>query len=249
MIVPSMNYKEMYDNLAKDLAKVEYRKNYYLPKAIKVFKKTRKFPTWQWYDILIPSTNNQYVVFYYAENALQIEKPLCDSFFVYYYNNKRFVIDWGVSIIKQSQDRPMEATREIRVFTSHFFQRYKERLLEDETLSSNDVACSFFSRNRGFTPIEINEEINSNIGNYDDKANRGFKVRDGFCFTMSGVEKGVDEDKINSIVTVFATFVTESNMSKVQRDAIEKGQWKTRLQTIESFEKESKDGSIEFVLQ
>ena len=33
MITPSMTYKEMYDHLAADLGKVEYRKTYYLPRS------------------------------------------------------------------------------------------------------------------------------------------------------------------------------------------------------------------------
>lgn len=249
MIVPSMTYKEMYDDLAKDKDKVEYRKEYYLQKAIKEFKKKRRYPAWQWYDISIPSTGNQYIVFYYAENALQVEKPLCDSFFVYFVNNKRFAIHWGTSIIKQTQNHSMEAVREIRAFTSHFFQRYKERLLKDETLSSNDVICRFFSRNRDFMPIGINEKINNNIGNYDDKANRGFRVRDGFCFTMSGVENSDNENRIDAIVTVFTTFVAESSMSEIQRDAIEKEHWKNWLQSMKEFEKEAKDGIISYTLQ
>jgi len=249
MIVSSMSYKEMYDNLAKDKDKIDYRKDYYLPKAVKEFKKAKKFPAWKWYDYKNPSTGNQYVVFFYVENKLQIEKPICDSFFVYYVNNKRFAIHWGATIIKQTPNHRMEAVREIRAFSSHFFQRYEERFLKDHSLSTNDVACRFFARNPDFIPIEINEEINNNIGNYNDKANRGFRIRDGFCFTMSGVEKSVDEDKIDAIVTVFTTFVTESTMSESQREAIEKGHLKTWLQSMEDFEKEAKDGSIEFVLQ
>lgn len=248
MIVPSMSYKEMYDNLAKDKNRVEYRKEYYLPKAIKEFKKTRIFPAWKWYNYTIPSTGNQYVVFFYAENILQIEKPTCDSFFVYYVNNKRFVIHWGATII-QTPNHPMEAVREIRAFTSHFFQRYKERFIKDNSLSSNDIACRFFSRNPDLIPIEINKNINNNIDNYDIKSNKGFRIKDGFCFTMSGVEKSVNKDKIDAIVTVFTTFVTVSTMSKNQREAIENVYWKTCLQLIENLEKESNNGTFEFVLQ
>jgi len=249
MIVSSMSYKEMYDNLAKDKDKVEYRKTYYLPKAIKEFKKARKFPAWKWYDYTNPSTGNQYVVFFYVENRLQIEKPICDSFFVYYVNNKRFIIDWVAILIKQTHSHPLEPVREIRAFSSHFFQRYGERFIKNNSLSSNDVACVFFARNPDFIPIEINEEINNNIGNYNDKANRGFRVRDGFCFTMSGVENSDDENRIDAIVTVFTTFVAESSMSEIQRDAIEKEHWKNWLQSMKEFEKEAKDGIISYTLQ
>ena len=41
MLLPTMTYKEMYDNLSKDLKKVKIREDYFLPKAIKEFKKGR----------------------------------------------------------------------------------------------------------------------------------------------------------------------------------------------------------------
>lgn len=39
MILPTMTYKEMYDHLAADKQKVEIKKEYLLPKAVKAFKK------------------------------------------------------------------------------------------------------------------------------------------------------------------------------------------------------------------
>ena len=39
MLLPTMTYKEMYDNLSKDLKKVKIREDYFLPKAIKEFKR------------------------------------------------------------------------------------------------------------------------------------------------------------------------------------------------------------------
>ena len=39
MLLPTMTYKEMYDNLSKDLKKVKIREDYFLPKAMKEFKK------------------------------------------------------------------------------------------------------------------------------------------------------------------------------------------------------------------
>ena len=74
-----MTYKEMYDHLANDLKKVEYRKEYFLPKAIKEFRKARKFPVWKWYDYKVPSTNNKYVIFFWADNPSCVEHPKSNS--------------------------------------------------------------------------------------------------------------------------------------------------------------------------
>lgn len=67
MILTSMIYKEMYDHLAADLPKIQFKMNMLFSKAVKIFRKTVRFPAWQLYDYKIPSTNNQYVIFFYAE--------------------------------------------------------------------------------------------------------------------------------------------------------------------------------------
>ena len=44
MLLSTMTYKEMYDHLSKDLNKIRIKKDCLLPKAIKEFKKEKRFP-------------------------------------------------------------------------------------------------------------------------------------------------------------------------------------------------------------
>lgn len=75
MLLPTMTYKEMYDNLSKDLKKVKIREDYFLPKAIKEFKKERRFPAWRQYEYTVPASQNKYIIFFYVESRAFIEKP------------------------------------------------------------------------------------------------------------------------------------------------------------------------------
>lgn len=68
MLLPTMTYKEMYDNLSKDLKKVKIREDYFLPKAMKEFKKERRFPAWRWYEYTVPASQNKYIIFFYKKN-------------------------------------------------------------------------------------------------------------------------------------------------------------------------------------
>ena len=72
MLLPTMTYKEMYDNLSKDLKKVKIREDYFLPKAIKEFKKERRFPAWRWYEYTVPASQNKYIIFFYVKTATSI---------------------------------------------------------------------------------------------------------------------------------------------------------------------------------
>lgn len=71
MLLPTMTYKEMYDNLSKDLIKI--REDYFLSKAIKEFKKERRFPAWRWYEYTVPASQNKYIIFFMLKVVLSLK--------------------------------------------------------------------------------------------------------------------------------------------------------------------------------
>ena len=97
-----MTYKEMYDHLAADLEKVNYKLDYYLPKAVKEFRNARHFPVWKWYEYKVPSSNNKYILFYFAENPSQIENPNKSFFVDMFFEKQRYVVKWGSGLLSQA---------------------------------------------------------------------------------------------------------------------------------------------------
>ena len=100
--------------------------------------------------------------------------------------------------------------------------------MKDESFNENDIACRYLSRNQDEVPIEINEHISKKISEYGEIAERGFRVRDGFCFTHSVVSGDISEDgdrskdKVDALVFVYTTFMNESGMKEEQIQAINK---------------------------
>lgn len=227
MITLSMTYKEMYDNLASDKHKVDICKNKLLPKAIRAFKEDMKFPRIKCYEYTIPSTSNHYIIFFYAENRTMADNPIIGDFFYIFDNSQRFVVRWVASPYKHTETSEIVLLRQLQVFTYHFFQRYNERFLKKDSLSSNEIAATFLARNMIFTPIEVNEEINRNTATHGEN-NYAFKIRDGFCFTKSAMQGEFDEyrmrenDIVDAACFVYTTFLSSSEMSDLQKDAIKK---------------------------
>lgn len=255
MIIPSMTYKEMYDNLAADKYKVDIKKEYLRPKAVKAFKSASTFPAWAIFDYKIPATNNQYVIFFYAENRVAIDKPMCGSFCLLFDKYQRLILTWGASGYKHTPNRPMIGIRHINAYTSHFFQRYNERILKDNSLTYNEIACRYLSRNTDAMPIQMNEGINRNHKQYGDNGQQAFRVRDGICFTHSAIEGVMNEDgdrekdEIDSICVIHMTFMNESEMANGQRKAIENEHMQQWAKSFEDFMKESKDGILTLRLE
>lgn len=255
MLLPTMTYKEMYDNLAVDLKKVKIKEECLLSKAVKEFKKERRFPAWRWYEYTIPVTNNKYIIFFYAESRAFMEKPAVDSFCIVFDGKKRFVVQWVAGGYKHTKNSPLMLIRQIHAYSSHFFERYNERILKDKSLTANDIACRYLSRNQFGMPIAMNEEINKRLEKYGAGAKYGFRVRDGFCFALSGVQGGISEDgdsekdKIDSMLVLYTTFMNESDMKDTQLAAINKEHYTTWLRCLQDFDKETKDGVISLTLE
>lgn len=241
MILPSMTWKEMYDGLAQDAKKVQIRINKTYPKAVKCFKKSKSCPMWHIDEYKIPATNNQYIIFFYAGNASEIEKPHCLSFSFIFCGNQRFVIR-GMHMSYQHTTKCETAMLPtIHAYTSHFFQRYNERFLHKEDLTPNEIAGLFFIRNHFLMPIMLNEEVNKNFKEHGEYNDRGMRVHDGFCFTQTAIEgkeseDGIHEhDRVDAMMILYTTFINESDMSNTQRNAINKECFETWMRCMEDF--------------
>lgn len=249
MLVTSMSCKEMFYNLASDKEKVDIKKEYLRSRAIKELKKKSKFPAYVWYEYKIPTTQNKYFIFFYAANRWMVEKPEVESFCELFDDNKRFIIKWGVCPYKHCENREPMLLPLIHAYSSHFFQRYKERCLKDETLSTNDVIYRYFARNgKDFFPIKITNEINNNIEKYGIAGEIGCIVTDGFCFIQSNLEGTPGEnridDKIDAMMLIYTTFISKNEMGESQYEAIKAGQ-KTALSYLKDFCEKYKDRDFE----
>ena len=255
MITYSMTYKEMYDHWAKDLEKVEYRKQYFLPKAIKEFRKARKFPVWKWYEYTVPKTNNKYIIFYYADNPGSVENPKSDFFVDLFFDNERYIVKWGVGNFRYNSNNAMSIIPQINVYTSHFIHRYNERFLKDDTLSANDIACCYFIRNDIAIPIDLNDAINKNFTEYDEFGKHGMRVKDGFCGVIMGFESAsydennCDWDRVDASVVIYKTFLSASILSDDQKISIDLEVEKKLKANYEEYIKESKNGFSSLTLE
>jgi len=228
MILPSMMPREIYDNMEKDKFKVKLRINKICPKVVKEFKKSKSFPVMYVDEYNIPATNNQYIIFYYASNATEIEKPFFTYFCIVFNESQRLVIS---AMEREYQHTPKCKTinlPQIHIFTSHFFQRYKERYLHNKNLTPNQVAGLYLLRNWNFVAISLNEDINRNFKEYGDDNKHGVRVHDGLCFTKAVLEyqpseDGIPEhDELYAMMFLYTTFVSESELNDRQKQAIDK---------------------------
>ncbi len=216
MIVANMNLHEVYDTLMSEMPKLDWKRDALYPKVRKEMDRRMRFQfatpndrrgleNYVMYDYKIPSSNNQYMIYFYREQPFG---PVLSGYLcVLFDDSKRFVIKWT------DWRKPA-----IHVYTSHFLQRYRERFLKQPDLTANEVAVRFLSRNYELKPMTVDERINKHIEKYGEFAGEGYLVNDGFCFKLSGQEREVGKTPVG--ISFFTTFMPLSDMSKSQQEAI-----------------------------
>ena len=205
MIVANMNLHEVYSDLMGEMSKLDWKRDALLHKAVGVLKRSVDFPASVMYDYQIPSSKNQYIIYFYREHPFA---PVLSGYLnVLFDGSKRYIIKWTDKGIP-----------EILILTSHFLQRYKERFLKQPDLTANEVAVRFLSRNRTLKPMAVDERINKRINEYGEFAGEGFLAQDGFCFKLSGEETIDGGDPVR--ISFFTTFMPLAEMSETQREAI-----------------------------
>lgn len=225
MIVPKMSPYQIYEKIEADKVKINYQAQKLMPKVVKEIKQQNTFPFYKCIEYK-PSSNNTHIIYFYAENKKDAEKPIWDFFTVLFNGRQRFVLKQRCEFYNYI------VTRAIKIYTSHFFQRYRERKFNNIELSKNELACRFFCRNLCFekksieTPIEINEEINRNIEKYSLSNHWVMFVNDGLCFTRFAqydkTWKFSNLENTEALMLIYTTFVTEVELKESQKKSIRK---------------------------
>lgn len=225
MIVPKMSPYQIYEKIETDKAKITYQAQKLMPKIIKEIKQQNSFPYYKCIEYK-PRSNNTHVIYFYAENKKDAENPIWDFFTILYNKRQRFVLKQRCDIYNGI------GTRAIKIYTSHFLQRYKERVYNNIYLSKNKLACRFFCKNLCFnknaieTPIVVDEEINRNFKEYGASNHWVMLVKEGLCFTRScqydKTWRVSNLENTEALMFIYTSFVSKKELTEPQKIALNK---------------------------
>ena len=189
MIVDSMTYEEVVGAYIKENLEVQkkccsiIKENLSDYKRI-IFSRSRPGPIFFRPVEIKSSAGNDYYMQAFSYNKASFKKSGLRYYsFLHYYNKKGMtvVIDTALNLV----------TNEFyAIFISHFFERYRERYLKDQSADIKDTVFSYFKANQGgtFTPVPSD------------------KYKDSFyCAVNDGVALG---SKINDKILLVKTFIT-----------------------------------------
>ena len=100
--------------------------------------------------------------------------------------------------------------------------------------------------------IEMNDEINKRLDKYGEGAMYGYRVRDGFCFTLTDCQQVKGEDSKERPIAryvVYKTFMNESDMADTQLSAIDKVCYQSWLQYQRTMQEKLQSGNTTLMLE
>lgn len=195
--------------------------------AIKKLKKCKVFPALYLVNYKVMSSGNEYVLYYYANNNLSLEKPyigyLCKSI-----DEKGKRIFLNFSMVNYAHNKGDEYTLTPRVdeYTMHFVSRYRMRIFGNKIESLDEVMCRYLIANYIGIPTQLNENIMKKYKKYGEIARYGMKVNKGFCLLRTVVELSDDlntgKKRAVAMGVTNVTFIDNKSLKDGQVVALQK---------------------------
>lgn len=201
MIVPSMTFAEIYDELLKDGLDVMVKMLTLKKQYERLVLKSTRYPVIKTYEFITKDRKNKYYVTFRAKKRSQRRKPIIGYYSV-------FTRPEGKYAVSPSMD-----WQDITIYPPHFFKRFRERIVKDETISNTNLIKLYFKNDWGFkgTIVDHNfEEVYYSFEDIspDNKVSFVAAINQGYCF-------GEFQGKVSILKTIISEDMLFEKQKKI----------------------------------
>jgi hypothetical protein len=221
MIVPSMTVQEIHNEVFKDLKNLRNK----VDECKKDFKKAvlnrSRYPFTKSYDCKTREKRNQFFVDFTALKRSNWKNPILTVYGIY----SRPEGKYGFTVTLER--------KALSLYPPHFFKRYRERIIKDESISEDVTIRQYFKNDWGFMRSVVNENFESvyhcfENDDINDKVSFVAVTSQGYCFG----EKQGNVNIIKTIVSDSMLFENQKNLFNELKVAFKKfneARYKTNL--------------------
>jgi hypothetical protein len=190
MIVPSMTVQEIHKEVFKDIKNLRSK----LDECRKDFKKAvlnrSRYPFTKSYDCKTREKKNLFIVDFTALKRSNWKKPLLSIYGIYSRPEGKYAFSVTVDM------------NIVSIYPPHFFKRYRERIVKDESISDEVMIRQYFKNDWGFMGAVVNENFESVYHCFEDddkndKVSFVAATSQGYCF-------GDKQGNVNIIKTIIS---------------------------------------------
>lgn len=175
MIVPSMSLREIHNELKSDYRNVVTKKDLFFKEFRRMVLKASNFPFTKTREYTTPIKKNLFIITFSAPSRGYENKPEFSAYVIYNTAKGKYL----ASLIFQHDI--------ITIYAPHFFKRYRERILKDNSISNDEIIRDYIKKDRGFTAGFITKEAEACFKSFeeqhqDEAVNFAAATLDGYCF-------------------------------------------------------------------
>lgn len=201
MIVPSMTIQEIHKEVFNDIKSLGNKVDGFKKDFERIVLKSTSFPVIRTFSCVTIERKNKFSFTFTARKRSERRTPILGIYGVY--TRKE-----GVYAASLTPD--MKITT---IYPPHFFQRFRERILKDNTISNEKLINLYFKEDWGFAGAVIDEDYKSvfyNFENSDPNEKISFvgATSLGYCF-------GEKQGQVNIIKTIISEEMLFDNQKQI----------------------------------
>lgn len=211
MIVPTMTLEEVAKQYSGDMDNLLAKRYSLQPKFSSLVKKSRRFPVVAQYEYISHTNHNRYFFNYSAQKRGEWNTPHCNVFCVFEKPEGKYAIS------------SVNGGRLFIVFPPHFFSRYRERILKDDSIHGVELIKRYFLANDRMIKEELTEAHTKAYKKYEkeDGSVQAARVAEGNIFL---------EVQLSSKIILVKTIISDEMLFEDQKAAF--GEMKESLDEI-----------------
>lgn len=202
MIVPSMTLEDVARQFQGDYGDLLAKRKYFQPKFSSLAKRSTRFPLSAQYDYVSHTNHNRYIYFYSVHKRGQWNEPHCIVVGIYDRPEGKYAIT------------STNAGKTYIFYPPHFFARYRERILKDDTIHGEDLIKRFFKVNDRFSKEPLTEAHTKAFQKYESE---GDAIQAARC-TEGNIFLEIQSPKI----VIVKTIISDEMLFEDQKEAFSK---------------------------
>lgn len=210
MIVPSMTLEEVAQQYKGDMDNLLAKRYSLQPKFSSLVKKSRRFPVSAQYEYISHVNHNRYIFSYTAKKRGEWNTPTCNVFCVFERPEGKYAMS------------SINGGRAHIVFPPHFFIRYRERILKDDSIHGIELIKRYFKANDRMIKEELTEA--------HAKAYKKYEKEDASIQAARVAEGNIFLELRPSMIVIAKTIISDEMLYEDQKEAF--GDLKETLDTI-----------------
>jgi len=163
--------------------------------------RSSRYPLTRSYDCKTREKKNLFVIDLTALKRSDWKKPILSIYGIYSRSEGKYAAALTIEM------------NILSIYPPHFFKRYRERIVKDESISNEDIIRLYFKYDWGFMGAFVNDDFESvyhcfEKDNKDDIVSFVAATSQGYCF-------GEKQGNVNIIKTIIAEEMLFDNQKKV----------------------------------